>query len=1093
MTKRLIFLGVLFFKGMFLYAQSTFDMPHIISPSPSAMQFQKYGDYPVGNNTGIPPIDIPIFTIKEGDIEIPISISYHASGVKPSDINGFVGLGWTLNCGGTITRAIIDGIDEMKAYPTTFYTQAQLDNLQDYQRDDILYEWEDYLDTEPDMFSYSFMGNTGKFVLKRDANLTPLLLPYKPIQIKPVVTSQQILTINAIDLQGFKYEFSATESPAISPTAPTRWDLKKMTSPINSSNIIIFAYGNSITDYNKDVSSEFILDDQINDNSELYACNMGPLDVMENYPPQWVHGTGPNNFYQQSFYPSVVSFESGQIKLIKNTGSSTLNQIEIYNKNGVVLKTIKFNYVLKQTDRVLLKDLSFYDANGIFINKYTFNYYNESYGLIPDPYDAGVDYWGYYNGQSADKNTGLMPFWQVGCQIANSFSSFRTGSLDREPNEEAMKIFVLNEIIYPTGGKTAFEFEVNKYKRGQFSFNAGGLRIKSISNFSIFGIAPEIKTYKYGNYTMEDGYGNMAFYPGDKSDYSYSQKYYIINAGNGDGYGSNNAGHWDTYRRSYYFSNPVFNSIPHGSPVTYSNVTEYLGDGQNNKGRTTYIYDNNDPTFEDVNYLNAQYVDFSSYASPIFKKRLKFFQNWTSGNLYFKYFDENRNGSFYTVRLETTEYDFLPGESLRGFYQERFVNYITPCSILSAWRIPHGFDKNLFGNGSEPPRSVYNYADYLIESGERRLKSQTVTEWNKDASNTITTTRNFEYSNNEHVQPTKIIQVSSKNDQLITELKYPHEFAGQAPYDEMVMRHIWSPVIEKIDYKIDVNNNRIPLQSQKTDYLNWGNNIIAPVTIRSQKENDGYETRLRYHGYDDKGNVLSVSKENDFKTSYCWGYNKTYPLASAVNAGSNEIFFDSFEEGTGWDSNLLTFDNSKSHSGKYSGRMDMDGPGEKVCHSATWLSVLLIVPTKYKFSGWIYSNGPSAQVFLFMRRTGETSYFTYVASVITYVTNQWTYVEGEYEVPTDIAQLGIRLDNNGDNGGGSVWFDDIRLHPSAAQMTTYTYDPLIGMTSQTDVNNRTVYYEYDSLGRLSIMRDKDRNILKKYCYNYAGQQTTCIE
>uniref|UniRef100_UPI00374DE697 RHS repeat domain-containing protein n=1 Tax=Niabella hibiscisoli TaxID=1825928 RepID=UPI00374DE697 len=50
---------------------------------------------------------------------------------------------------------------------------------------------------------------------------------------------------------------------------------------------------------------------------------------------------------------------------------------------------------------------------------------------------------------------------------------------------------------------------------------------------------------------------------------------------------------------------------------------------------------------------------------------------------------------------------------------------------------------------------------------------------------------------------------------------------------------------------------------------------------------------------------------------------------------------------------------------------------------------------------------------------------------------------------------------------------------------------MIGITSETDATGRTIFYEYDSFGRLNIIRDNEGNIVKKTCYNYMGQQADC--
>lgn len=61
------------------------------------------------------------------------------------------------------------------------------------------------------------------------------------------------------------------------------------------------------------------------------------------------------------------------------------------------------------------------------------------------------------------------------------------------------------------------------------------------------------------------------------------------------------------------------------------------------------------------------------------------------------------------------------------------------------------------------------------------------------------------------------------------------------------------------------------------------------------------------------------------------------------------------------------------------------------------------------------------------------------------------------------------------------------------QVSTSTYIPLYGPTSETDVNGRTTYYEYDGFGRLALVRNNETKIVKKFCYNYLGQQTECTD
>jgi len=62
----------------------------------------------------------------------------------------------------------------------------------------------------------------------------------------------------------------------------------------------------------------------------------------------------------------------------------------------------------------------------------------------------------------------------------------------------------------------------------------------------------------------------------------------------------------------------------------------------------------------------------------------------------------------------------------------------------------------------------------------------------------------------------------------------------------------------------------------------------------------------------------------------------------------------------------------------------------------------------------------------------------------------------------------------------------LRTNPAfkSAQITVYTYDPIIGVLTSTDANGKVTYYDYDSLGRLLTVRDYQQNVIKRYQYNY---------
>ena len=178
---------ILFLIINFLYFSLTYSQ-QIIPPSPNASSLGIFGDIPVSYYTGVPQISIPLYTIKCGNITLPITLDYHASGIRLSQQASWVGLGWALNAGGVITRTVCGfddfgkettAWDERPPSPKGYYFDQDFPYVNNENEivppqnanmdDDIYYKYNTIAssDGEPDVFCFNFNGYSGKFYFDR--------------------------------------------------------------------------------------------------------------------------------------------------------------------------------------------------------------------------------------------------------------------------------------------------------------------------------------------------------------------------------------------------------------------------------------------------------------------------------------------------------------------------------------------------------------------------------------------------------------------------------------------------------------------------------------------------------------------------------------------------------------------------------------------------------------------------------------------------------------------------------------------------------------------------------------------------------------
>jgi hypothetical protein len=181
-------------------------------------------------------------------------------------------------------------------------------------------------------------------------------------------------------------------------------------------------------------------------------------------------------------------------------------------------------------------------------------------------------------------------------------------------------------------------------------------------------------------------------------------------------------------------------------------------------------------------------------------------------------------------------------------------------------------------------------------------------------------------------------------------------------------------------------------------------------------------------------------------------YDSLYVVAKVSNAALSDVAYTSFEsDGSGnWTIASSVRDKTAAITGKQSYNLSNGN-----------VSVNINSSQRYILTGWIYSG---AVVYV------DGSNISAITSPIASHNNWYLY---SYALP---AVSNVTL-----SGSGLV--DELRLYPKDANMITYTYEPNVGVTSTCDANNTIIYTEYDNLNRAKLIRDVDKNILKRFDYS----------
>jgi YD repeat-containing protein len=443
--------------------------------SPAAASIGLYGDVPVSLYTGIPDISIPIYEIQVGSFKFPISLSYHASGMRVDDVASSVGASWSLNAGGVINRNLRGILDEkmIEGYKSSETRQAietitsETASLAEKSNASNKL-WGESFDTDSDIFTFNFPNGSGKFFLDPLGNyyFLPVKNKYK-IEYSGKYTPSDFVSSN-------RYFFS-------------RW-------VITDNNGVKYIYGKSLVDRSETIDAfeetcvENIqgnpCDANVSINSwfldEIILANGVSIKVnyelftykLQNTLSHTAFFSGSSNCsgssssrgtlnYRRALRIKEIIYPNGKVQFNKGAertdllGDYLLNSIIIFYKRGSQYfeeKTYQLHYT--NGNRLRLDKLVEVGANGLKGKAHSFLYDNLI--NLPPRGSQSQDLWGYYNGQP---NSSLIPGF-----IETTPEGLRRlviAEANRAVDSRFTKAGMLTQITYPTGGWSKFEYENN--------------------------------------------------------------------------------------------------------------------------------------------------------------------------------------------------------------------------------------------------------------------------------------------------------------------------------------------------------------------------------------------------------------------------------------------------------------------------------------------------------------------------------------------------------------------------------------------------------------------------------------------------------
>ncbi len=817
----------------------------MVPPAPNAAALGKFGDIPVGGASGIPSISIPIYSYAGPDegLNLPVSLDYFAGGIRVDEMASNVGIGWSLNAGGVISRTLCGIYDEKPSFGFCEYNLPESEYSGNARSNNQFRKmYESLVDSQYDIFNFNFNGRSGKFILGKNNKL--LILTQDKLIIEKVVETlaggqARIKQFTITDEKGYRYVFADMEITLdtyiySAATYVSSWYLSKIINP-SGKNEISFTYGSTTYSYpvGHSRTDVFPLISYSNVRERSSASTPG------------ITVTGKR--LEKITFPQGVTLECKYATTARTDlpGDYLLNKLVISGPSSP-----QHGFILEQdysVNRATLRKVTPYIMNGssqVTEGSYRFDYK----AALPGRLSSKQDHWGFYNSNSGS----FIPRQSV--TYNGTTNDYGSGNRSTDFNCLNGSLY---RISYSTGGYTDFEMEPNQAKdeRLKNQTYAGGLRLKKMTDYTASGQVASTKEYEY---LLDDGTssGTLGVFPV----YHYLSYFSWINSSVGTtGMENYPYDYYPTHNNFLTITSSSITSLCNvsGSPVLYSKITERTKNGSTSTGRIERYF----KAFDRIIIPNG-----FPYVPP-------YFQPWFYGMVQnVKYYDINN------TLLKKEEYGYT-GTGLKD--PEDWASFrsvkISPVVFHNG-----SSDGNNNVDWNRPLYFITNY--FYPQVGNIKPSSKKVTDYSSGGA--VASTTSCTYNSNWQVSSETVS--SSTGEEVKTLYNYPPDMVSsgrdpQGVYAGMVTRNMTGYIVETITKK-----GAKQTELTRNNYYNPYTGVYAPKSMEVQVSGNPVEVRAEFT-HNPAGRPLTFSKKGDMITVLIWSYNYQYPVIEVKGAGYEKV------------------------------------------------------------------------------------------------------------------------------------------------------------------------------------------------------------